>query len=404
MINWIIHISILAILAYLYHKRFNANLPPIVFLSTLLLKMTGGLVLGWIFIEYYQAGDTIMFFEKSKDMASLPFPEYIKILLTWSSYEVSQEPRVLFFTKFLSFFVFITNGSYWISSLYLSLLSFFATWYLVTVIKSIYSTLLEVTIVCFLLIPTVVFWSSGILKDSLAFCALAFVISNVLKIYHSRKPAIPELLIGMISVFILFKLKHYLMISFLLFVGLLGFLTLFRKSRIQYRVTAVIILVLAIISTQFIHPYLRMNRMVQTIYENNQVITENTAPENRLSIHIEAPDIISLFKEVPKAIHIGLFRPSIIDKTSVWGQIHRIENTILTFLFFLTILLWIKYKPKIDVPLVISSSITILVLSILLALSTPNFGTLVRYKNAFLPYFFLLCSILPYRYFSLKME
>ena len=362
------------------------------------------MAVGWIFFSHYGSGDTIVFFEKAKAMAALPLNEYLDLLFSASNYEVSKEPRVLFFTKFLSLITFITSESYWISSLYISTMNFFATWFLVKVLKEIYPKIINASIICFLILPSVVFWSSGILKDTFSFAAVSLLISSCLKLYHRKSVSISEIILGLASLFILLKLKHYLLVSFFLFVGLLAFLTLIRKSNIKYKVLAIFILILAFGSTQFIHPYLKTDRLVQTIYENNQSITQNTKQENKLSIYIESPEITSLVKEIPEALHIGLFRPSLFDFTSGWGWFHKVENTILTFLFFLSILLLVKERPKIDFPLISASIFTILILAVLLALSTPNFGTLVRYKNAFLPYFFLLCSILPYRFLLQKLD
>ncbi|MEM6735927.1 MAG: hypothetical protein AAGC64_06125 [Bacteroidota bacterium] len=402
MINWIIHLVFLVVLATVCFKKLNTDLPLILFALTLILKLTAGLILGWIFTSYYQSGDTLVFFEKSKILAKLPILEYLKVIFSSSTYEVSAEPRVLFFTKFLSFFVRITSGSYWISSLYLSFISFCAAWYSVHVLKNIYPSILTISMVSFLLIPTVVFWSSGILKDSLAFSALAFLVSIVLKVYHKKRTSFFEMLLFIMGIFILLKMKHYLLISFLLLVGLLSFCALFKQSSLNYRLLGIGIFVVAVITTQFIHPSLKFNRLVHTLYKNNQTIKTKTDPQNRLSIDIESPEILSLLNEVPEAIHIGLFRPSLFDKTSIWGWFHRIENTILAFLFSFSLLLYLKYHPKLDLSLVISSMITMLILATILSLSTPNFGTLVRYKNAFLPYFFLLCSVLPYKFLTTK--
>ncbi|MEM0938599.1 MAG: hypothetical protein AAF600_01825 [Bacteroidota bacterium] len=402
MINWIIHVVFLAALAIICFKKLNTDLPLILFSFTLLVKLMAGLVLGWIFASYYQFGDTFVFFEKSRVLAKLPIREYLEAIFSSSTYEVSDEPRVLFFTKFLSFFVRITNGSYWISSLYLSFISFCAAWYLVKVLKNIYPSILTISIVSFLFMPTVVFWSSGILKDSLAFSALAFFVSTVLRVYHKNKISFFEMLLFVLGIFILLKMKHYLLISFLLLTGLLSFFTLIKRSSLNYRLIGIGIFVIAVIATQFIHPHLKFDRLIQTLYKNNQTITTHTDPQKRLSIDIASPEVLSLLKEIPEAMHIGLFRPSLFDETSIWGWFHRIENTILAFLFSFSVLLYLKYQPKLDLSLVISSMITMLILGTILSLSTPNFGTLVRYKNAFLPYFFLLCSVLPYKFLTTK--
>ena len=61
----------------------------------LVTKLAAGLMVGWIFIYYYQSGDTISFFEEAKKMASLPMKEHLSQLFSSSSYATSDQPRVL---------------------------------------------------------------------------------------------------------------------------------------------------------------------------------------------------------------------------------------------------------------------------------------------------------------------
>lgn len=404
MIYWVFHIFLLALLATLFYKKFHSDLSLLVFTGALLLKLAAGLTVGWIFYFYYGYGDTIMFFEESSRIARLPFHEYISSLLTPSTYSNSSEPRVHFFTKILSFFTLVSGGSYWISSLYLSFISFCSAWYFVITIKKILPSLTKPVIICLLFIPTIIFWSSGILKDTLAFSSLAFLVGVSIKKHHGQKLNFVEWLIALLCCFLLFKVKHYLLITFLLFIGTLIFMNFISKSELKYRVIAFVVLVLSITATQFIHPYLKFNRLALTIYENNQAINGKTDIEDKLNIVVESPEFTDILTEVPSAIQIGLFRPGIFDHTSIWGLLHRIENSILAFLFVISIIFFFKHKPTIDTPLMVGAFVTILILATMLSLSAPNFGTLVRYKNAFLPFFFLICSILPYRYFTSKWQ
>ncbi len=402
MIYWIVNIAIIAIAAGLYYKQYNHGLSVWIFGSALIMKLIAGMMVGWIFYNYYQSGDTILFFEESKKIASLPWSEYVETLRAPSTYLTSNRPRVLFFTKLLSFFTLITGGSYWLASLYLSLISFLASWFLVTTLIRITPANKNPVIFCFFFIPTIVFWSSGILKDSITFGALLYLVAISIKVYYSKKVPLLEWLIACVALFVLFRVKHYILISFIVFAGLVVFTKLIKETNLVRRITAFSIGILAIVATQFVHPYLRFDRLALTVYETNQAILEKSDPINRLNLEIEKPALESIAKHIPMAVQIGLFRPSVFDHSTIWGWLHRLENLLLLFLFALSIILYFKIKPKIEVPLILSAVVTIILLATMLALSTPNFGTLVRYKNAFLPFFFLLCSILPYQYFTSK--
>ncbi|WP_425390653.1 hypothetical protein [Ekhidna sp.] len=348
------------------------------------MKLTAGIVLGLIFYEYYGAGDTINFFEDVKSMKP----------------NNGSEPRTQFFLFILKPVVQFSNGSYWITSLYFSFLSFISFWYGVGLLIRLFPQLKWLIAISFLMIPSIVFWSSGIIKDSLASASLIIFISTSVFFYHKHKINIVGLFLMVISAFVLLKIKHYILISGILFIAILFCLTLFKQMGLKWKVASIVIFMGALSLTQIIHPYLKLDRIPWTLHQNNQAILDKSDVEDQLNIELTESSWNEVLKNVPKALHAGLFRPSIMDKTPIWGWIHRGENIVLTTLIMMSIILAIKLKPTVDWPLLLASICCILLLAIMLPLSTPNFGTLVRYKNAYMPYLFLISSILPYRYLT----
>lgn len=401
---WLIHIPIISLLSYLFWKRFRSDFHPIVYWSGLCIKLAAGLMLGYIFGNYYSDGDTFLFFERATEIASLPFNEYVALLLNTSDYASTNQPRVLYFTKFLSFFSLISGGSYWISSLYLSQISFFASWYLIVKCYQVYPRYCSLATAIFLYLPTVVFWSSGILKDTLAFAAFAFLITIILLFYNRTKVPPITILLSIIAVFILWRIRHYLLIGIILFTGILFFLKLVRSSSMRIKWISVVTLLASFVMIQYVHPFLNLKRLPLTLFENNHAIIEKTETEDQLHLDIESPDWQSIIPVIPKAAKTGLFRPSLLDHTPYWGIFHQIENGLIILCLTLSTLIYLKTKPQIDWNLAISGFLVVLLLATMLALSTPNFGTLVRYKNAFIPFLALLSSVVPYRYFTKNWE
>lgn len=400
MILWVLHIGIIGVLSWLAFRYFKKTFTSAIFWSALSLKLAAGWILGAIYIFYFGEGDTIALFNMAKDMASLSLNDHIDQLFQWSSYQETNQPRVLYFTKLLSVLARVTGNSYWITSLYLSLISFFSTAFLAKVLIGQYENHRSWITICLFYIPSVVFWSSGILKDSVSFSAFIYLISICLIIRKRGKISIIPILLSFIALFVLFKIKHYLFILLLLFVALIYFFKWIshRKSIVKW--VAVTMLLASVFVTQFIHPYLTLERLPLTIYENNQTIISKTNPNAQIDMLLETPEWKSVIKLVPKAIHTGLFRPSFFDKTSNWGLIHKLENGILTFLMLFTILVYLKSKPSLEYSLLLPALICIILLVTLLALSTPNFGTLVRYKNIATPFLFLLFGALPFKFFT----
>lgn len=402
MMYWVLHIIIIGGLGFLYQRKFGMHFSLVIYWTALVLKLSAGIILGFIFFEYYGIGDTISFHRQALDIADQPFNEYLATLFETSSYRNSLQPRVLFFTKLISIFLLISGGSYWITSLYLSLISFFASCYVVNVLSKIYPQFKWIYITSFLFIPTIVFWSSGVIKESITYSALIFLVVAFIKINKTNKLGLIEWLLSIIGLYIMWRVKHYLLITFLLFISFTWLIQLLKSSSNYTKWMTIPLLFVALIATQWVHPYLKIDRLPQTIYENNQAIISKTDVEDQLTIDIKTPTWSSVINEIPEAVRTGLFRPSLIDPTPIWGWIHRIENTVLILLMILSLLLLSKSKNDIDLAYVVAGLVSICLLATLLALTTPNFGTLVRYKTAFMPFLFLLSSILPFQYFTSK--
>ena len=66
MTYWILHITILGLLSYGTFRLSKSPIGALVFWSTLGLKLLAGVILGFIFLDYYGSGDTITFFEMAK--------------------------------------------------------------------------------------------------------------------------------------------------------------------------------------------------------------------------------------------------------------------------------------------------------------------------------------------------
>ena len=395
MIYWITNLMVIGLALLFFYSKWIRYFSPSLFWVAFFVKIVAGLACGWIFLSQYSGADTFAYFNKAQSLINQPFKSYLNELFSSSSYEITSQPRVLFFTKVLSPFVYLSGGSYWITSIYLSTISFMASWWTVVKLSKIFPKDRSVINPSFLFIPSIVFWSSGILKDAIVSSALLVLVGITLTKHKKLKTTLGEMLLALFSLFILYKLKHYILIIFILFAGTLFFLDLIKSSKVKVKVAAIGILLVVMVSTQFIHPYLNLKRLPLTLYENNLAILQKSRTENQLDIRIESPDWFSVLKEIPLAIKTGLFRPSVFDPTISLGWLHKIENLILTFLTMASVLIFLKEKTKIDALVAITSIFSILILATLLALSTPNFGTLVRYKTVFMPFFFFLVSILP---------
>lgn len=401
---WAANLLVLGGLSFGLYKVFAKEVAPWLFWSALLIKLTAGLVVGWIFGHYYGGGDTFLFFEKAVLLAAEPFPTYIDHLFSPSNYDTTQHPRIVFFSKLLSPLALLSGGSYWLASLYLSWISFAAFLWVAVRMGYLFPAFRSLAFVCFLCIPTVVFWSSGILKDGLASAAFSLCIIQIISAYKGKKVSTVALLSALFSLYLLWKLKPYLLIMVLGFAGLISLFQLLARASFRKKILWVVLGLFALVAVQEVHPYLTLDRLPLTLFENNQSIAKNTLPSQHTGILLDGATWKDVLPFIPQALHTGLLRPSLFDTLSPLAWPHRIENFLLTVLLVLSLLIAFQTQPSIGWRLMVPAIACIGILAMVLALATPNFGTLVRYKSAFMPFLFYMSALLPYQHLVIKAK
>jgi len=398
-IFWVIHISILVLVLFWITRITSDQINPLIVLVAALTKITAGIVLGLIYYKFYGTGDTIRYFELA---LKLSHHFTVNEILFESIESLQAQPRVEAFVKIVSLFYEMTGGSYWLISTYFSLISFIASTYFIITICNIYPTFKNPTIVAFYFIPSICFWNSGLTKDALAFFLVTVLITICIKAINNLRISWLEFIMLPIGLIGLYKIKHYLLITFILFAGITFIWYVFKNSkRIVAIGIAILIAITVFITSQNIHPFLNLDRLPLTLYENNQAIYSKTDIDKRLPIELTSPTWNQVLKNTPNALAIGLLKPNLLDKTISFGWFHRIENFILLILIVLSILEIIRRKNlEFNMGLLLPAVVSIIFLATVLALSTPNYGSLVRYKSVFLPYLFLIASIIPYNTFA----
>jgi hypothetical protein len=369
----------------------------IIFYSGLTLKVIAGIALGLIYKEYYNGGDTWRYYAAAYELGNLPFSEWWIQLGNKEIGAFENQPRAILFTKIVSGFVFLTNGDYWIVSAYLSCLSFLGYWFFY---RQIYSTLPNIKwpiVIGFIFLPSTVFWSSGILKGVLTNASIVYISGFSLKLFYRKKIYVPEILITVLSLVLLYYIKYYLLI--VLLPAVLYALFDRRAHRIgltkSVRGTVYACIVLAtILFAPNVNPNLRLSRLPDVIHLNQRLIQSANEKGSNVDLLID-PNWRSLATATPKALLIGLFGPTVFHSGSILSWVPRIENLVIFLLAVFSLTLLLKQKLWDPDILIMASIGFILILAILLPLAAPNFGTLIRYKAAFTPFLMSLVTILP---------
>lgn len=399
-ILYCVHGAVIFLLAWWWFKHNMSSIDKF-YWPALLVKLGAGIALGLIYSRYYVDSDTFSFFQESirlADIGRADWVEYFRYLWFEKEQAFSGENRTLFFVKLVSLFSIITNNNYWIISIYVSFFSFAAAWWLVKQISLSYPAFTLSAVVAFLFFPSCVFWSAGIIKESVAMTVLYLMAGLFLIIWQSHKITWLQIAMTVVCVWVLWSLKYYYAAVFLP-VALSAVLTRwFIQNRMKpsavsaYRefVLLVVLLMVFIFVVTFVHPNFYPHRILEVVVENYDAFYQKSDPDKMVHFNNLKPEIGSIMLHAPWALISGLFRPFIWEASNVFQLVVSLENLLLLLLTFLAFRNVRKLTASPDRLLLFSVLLYCAMLCVFLALSAPNFGTYVRYRVGFFPFFIML--------------
>lgn len=423
LIAFLIHLPVLWLLCRILYQRSNAQPLLAFFWWGLLGKLLAGVGIGLLYSYYYPyRGDTFAYFDDAARLASFAWQEpvsYLKILFFTDSGAESfpatlplwEQPRAFFMVKLVSVLCLFTFNNYWLCSLYLTLFCFYELWKLANCLSVLFPSSHIAAALAFLLLPSVMFWSAGLTKESIAMACIA----GIVRLFITWRFTLAQS--GNVSftlswlrlplyLLLLWKLKYYYLSALL--PSILAFIVTdlavnkwFSRIHIGFKISLLVSAFAAILVTStFLHPNLRIPRFVEALVTNHDLTVVVSAPHNIIHFTGLQPTPESVLKHLPEALFSGLYRPLLWEGTSLFQWYIGFENLLLLALTLFVLLtrrnIW-PAKPHTYVLLLVTAFMYISLLAALLALSSPNFGALSRYKVAFMPFFayMLLWAVFP---------
>lgn len=402
MIGYLVHIFI--ILSIAFALRPDREFQKFYWIG-LLFKALAGLVLGFLYLEWLGTGDSLFFHHQASELYQLSeqaTTEYLNRLFTPQYPVYKGEARNELFVKILSVFYFISGGSYWISSLYLSFISFLGAWYLVVSIQKAYPRYFITAVFAFLFFPSPVFWSSGVLKDPLINASVLFLAGISIRYCKNLPYHWWEIIATIFALHLLFYLRFYLYalaiftLGALLWFRITAFFFSSRSVKTGVNLFAMVILLLLVTRA---NRNLNINQLPVSVYTNYQKQISDSEPGKTILFSNLEPTWGSLIIHIPESFLSGLFRPVPFEGAAGPYGLLWIENAFIIVLFLINFYFIKRAKGDALTGILI---FYIVVLAAFLPLVAPNIGTLSRYKAAYLPFLVFLLLRIPYMRFLSK--
>lgn len=388
MIVFAIHLLLLAaLLTWLRPTHHVAH-----YYGAWLIRIGAGITLGYCYLHVWQTGDTVLFHEEALKRAASP--SFWQELWEAKYPIFKSEARTELFVKCVSVIHRMSGGNYWVACLYFSTLGFAGAWFAWKQVYRYLPPLHLPAMIGFFLFPSVILWSSGVLKDSLTNTCLMGLTGLLIRYWFEKDTRWWEVPAMFICLLLLFYLKFYLVaVSFLT----LGTAVLVRhgwpwmKTSRLSRLIVVVLTVGVVVLATHVNWNLRPQHLPQAVYDNYLLLKSENGPTFS---HL-APTWPSLFSHLPFSLFSGLYRPSLTD---VWQPLaipFALENLLLLIFSVWSLM---HAKTWVGKPLVWLALFFVLTLAAFLPLVSPNWGSLLRYRSAFIPIWIWLTSIIPWNY------
>ncbi len=276
-------------------------------------------------------------------------------------------------------------GYYHVHTLVLSTLSFIG-------LTGIYRTYIyefserkkELILACFL-IPSVLFWGSGILKESILIFGIGIFVFAFTRVIYVKKN-IKYILVVLGTLGLLAITKTYVLIVLIPSVLAWIMIYYFKLQKIGWTFFMVNIgLIVLVFNAKHINQSIDLTGNLK--YKQRDFI--NVARDTKAGSTIKLGELDdtawSYLKNTPQAIVNGMFRPTLIEVKNIFFALTAIENTF--FMVLIILVLFFFKKPTIkQLPYLYFGLYFTLLLTILIGLTVPVLGAIARYKIPIMPF------------------
>lgn len=392
------------------------------FIPALLVKMIGAVAIGIVYSQYYGGGDTNEFWNNALvfNIAFTDDPRNFWLLLNfepakniiipaeiqeyvWWSYFVT-DPASFYVGKITGVVNLLTFNIYTACALIFAALSFTGLWALYVTFCDIYPKLYKQLAIAVLFVPSVFFWGSGILKDSITLGSVGWMTFFSYNIFFKKRHVFWGWVGLIIASYLIFRIKPYILYAFV--PSLFLWLFLFYRSSIK----SAFVRTLAgpvVYSIAFATGLVAIRKLGQEFINRAEVFQTWHGTLEKMGEVGSAYSLGTLdgslwgtLSKVPAAINVTLFRPYLWEVTSPMVALSALESTIMLF-FTIRIIyktgLVLTLKSLINNPTAFFCIFFAMFFGFCVGFTAYNFGALVRYKIPCIPFYVAGLYILRYQ-------
>ncbi|MCC2547900.1 hypothetical protein LJY25_15730 [Hymenobacter sp. BT175] len=400
------------------------------FMPALTVKFVGAVGLGLVYQFYYGGGDTFNYTKHStiiyNAFGDSPAAGLKLLFATVGEFDrttVQYSSQMYWYQSGTEYFVvriaaaaaLLSFNSYGVIALFFAVISFSGVWAMYITFVWAYPLLYKRLAIAVFFLPSVFFWGSGVMKDSLCLGALGWVFYGFYFATVVKRNVLFSSIVGLLGAYVLITVKVYILLSFM--PPALLWIVLENNRRIKSAALRMLLkpffLLLGVGAG-----YLGATNLtasderfaVDKIGERTKINQEylySLTKDQGSAYNIGTIDgsLGSIATVAPQAIIVALFRPFLFEARNPVMLLSALEATMfmyLTFMMFYRTGFLRSFRMIGGTPIVSFCFLFAIVFAIGVGTNSGNFGTLVRYKIPLMPFFLAALYIMEYQANSAK--
>lgn len=406
----LLYLVFIYLTAYVYSKIKSANDPIYKhLLKGLSAKIFGAIGFVMLSMYYWKGGDVFTYYHAADQFTEFSFQnpsEFFKLLfshsegINWGKYEFATGHHA-FLRDNTSFtavkLTMIANvfamKSFLVANILFASLSFLGVWNMYYVFCLIYPKLQKQIFFALFLIPSVILWGSGILKDTITIAGVGWIVYGVINLIVLKRKRVISLIILIAASFAIYLLKPYILYVLYpsLFIWVQGNLKeLIKYNLIRKLVSPFIALVMGV-SLYFLSGQIsegagkyNLDNVAETLegFQSWHTTLAHNDDQSGYTLGQVENTPLGMLKVAPAAITVTFFRPFLWEVRNASTLLGALEGLVL-----IVITSWLILKYRLTLFKLIYKNRDILFLlifalmfAVVVGISSYNFGALSRYK------------------------
>jgi hypothetical protein len=259
-----------------------------------------------------------------------------------------------------------------------------------------------------LFLPSVAYWSSGIMKDPICLGSVGFLVYGFYNIFIRRKAIVPSIFWILLSATLLFFIKPYILLALLpgIVIWLFTELNKAVENKTLRRIMGVLtfsiggllgfLLINYVTSNESLKSF-QLDSIVETSNTNREIYQDIASREKGAYFTVNTSNPVLM---VLNGIVATLYRPFFWEVNGLTAFLSSLEAAFFLFLTLFIILkkgLFIFFRRVFEHPVFLMCFIFSFVFAAAVGSTAMNFGSLSRYKIPCLPFYLIMVIIIYHK-------